>query len=128
MTVLEIGGKKYKIQYGYNSFCDTDLMDRVQDMTSIFSDVEPSMEKIRSLFVVSRELFYVGLQKHNPVENEQVAGNLLDQYNDEAPEGENRNMMDIFNILTSELTEEGFLSGMMDENQKKAVPMRKRQK
>ena len=126
MTIFKIGGKEYKVQYGYNTFCDTDLMDRVQDMTTIFSEGNPDMGKVRSLFVVSRELFFVGLQKYNPVESIQVAGDLLDQYNAEAPEGESRNMMDIFNMLTNELTEEGFLSGMISDSQKKAAPAKKK--
>ena len=126
MKIFKIGEKEYKVQYGYNTFCDTDLMDRVHDMATIFADQNPDMGKIRSLFVVSRELFYVGLQKYNPVESVQVAGDLLDQYNAEAPEGESRNMMDIFNALTSELTEEGFLSGMMSDSQKKEAPAKKK--
>lgn len=126
MKIFKIGEKEYKVQYGYNTFCDTDLMDRVQDMTTIFSEGNPDMGKVRSLFVVSRELFFVGLQKHNPVESVQVAGDLLDQYNAEAPEGESRNMMDIFNALTSELTEEGFLSGMMNDQKETQIKKKAR--
>lgn len=125
MTIFEIGGKEYKVQYGFNAFCDTDLMDRVQEMSTLFSDKEVDLGKIRSLFGVTRELFYVGLKKHNPVDSIEIAGDLLDQYNAEAPEGESRNMMDIFNMLTNELTEEGFLSGIMSNQEQKAQSKKK---
>lgn len=125
MTIFEIGGKEYKVQYGFNAFCDTDLMDRVQEMSTLFSDKEVDLGKIRSLFGVARELFYVGLKKHNPVDSIEIAGDLLDQYNAEAPEGESRKMMDIFNMLTNELTEEGFLSGIMSNQEQKAQSKKK---
>lgn len=28
---LKVKGKEYKVRFGYNSFCDTDLMDRTKE-------------------------------------------------------------------------------------------------
>ena len=34
--VLKVKDKEYKVKFGYNSFCDTDLMDRTSDLLKIF--------------------------------------------------------------------------------------------
>ena len=33
---LKVKGKEYKVRFGYNSFCDTDLMDRTKDLLGIW--------------------------------------------------------------------------------------------
>lgn len=35
MTKLTINGTDYIIKFGYNAFCDTDLMERVQDLAKL---------------------------------------------------------------------------------------------
>ena len=37
---LKVKGKEYKVRFGYNSFCDTDLMDRTKDLLGIFDSEE----------------------------------------------------------------------------------------
>lgn len=120
MTILKIKDKEYKIKFGYNCFCDTDLMDKVNSLMQLMNsnsaendaDIN-TMVKIKDLFCVVRELVYVGFQKHNPVNNLQEVGNLLDDYVDD--NSEKRSLMSLFAILADELTNEGFLAGMTSE-------------
>lgn len=120
MLRLTINEKEYKIRFGYNSFCDTDLMDRTNELLRIIynsqaqedSDVN-NLGMLKDLFLCVRELMLVGMQKYNPVESLQEVGNLLDDYQDEAPEGEKRGLLSLFTLLSEELMSEGFLAELM---------------
>lgn len=120
--VLNVKGKEYKVKFGYNSFCDTDLMDRTSDLLKIFqgADVEDDkdvtgMGKIKELFSCVRDLLYVGFKKNNPVESVQEVGDILDDYHDEATEEDKRGILDLFTQLTEELMREGFLADLMEQ-------------
>ena len=120
--VLNVKGKEYKVKFGYNSFCDTDLMDRTSDLLKIFqgADVEDDkdvtgMGKIKELFSCVRDLLYVGFKKNNPVETVQEVGDILDDYHDEATEEDKRGILDLFTQLTEELMREGFLGDLMEQ-------------
>lgn len=120
MTTINIKGKEYKIKFGYNSFCDTDLMDRVEELLMIFygtgvkSDKDVNgMGEIKTLFTCTRDLLFVGFKKHNPVESVQEVGDLLDDYHDEATEEDERNILDLFMKLTEELMNEGFFGQIL---------------
>lgn len=117
--ILNVKGTEYKVKFGYNSFCDTDLMDRTSDLLKIFqqSDVTDdknvsSLGKVKELFICVRDLLFVGFKKENPVESVQEIGEILDDYHDEAPKGETRGILDLFTKLTEELMNEGFLGDM----------------
>lgn len=120
MMTLKVKDKEYKVKFGYNSFCDTDLMDRTSDLLKIFHGAEveddkdvSAMGKIKDLFVCVRDLLFVGFQKNNPVETVQEVGNILDDYHDEATEDDKRGILDLFTKLTEELMSEGFLGDLM---------------
>jgi hypothetical protein len=122
MMVLKVKDKEYKVKFGYNSFCDTDLMDRTSDLLKIFqgADVEDDkdvtgMGKIKELFTCVRDLLYVGFKKNNPVETVQEVGDILDDYHDEATEEDKRGILDLFTQLTEELMREGFLGDLMEQ-------------
>ena len=120
MMKLKIGEKEYAVKFTYNCFCDTDLLERVNDLGKLFSaqkaenDKDVSgLGKIKDLFVCVRDLLFTGFQAKNPVENVQEIGNLLDQYKEEAPEGEERGILQLFTMLSNELMDEGFLSDIL---------------
>lgn len=122
MMVLKVKDNEYKVKFGYNSFCDTDLMDRTQDLLELFRGEEieddkdvNSLGKVKELFCCVRDLLFVGFEKYNPVETVQDIGNILDDYHDEATEDDKRGLIDLFITLTEELMSEGFLAGMMKE-------------
>ena len=132
MMKLNISGKEYKVKFGFNSFADSDLLDRVQDITTIFDDnTEKDFGTIRLLFSAVRELLYVGFQKYNPVDSIEEVGDLLDTYMDETPTDENgeategRGILELFLQLTEELADEGFLAdfvGKMMATESKKIP------
>lgn len=133
--VLKVKEKEYRVKFGYNSFCDTDLMERTSDLLDLFSaskvendkDVT-GMGKIKELFSCVRDLLFVGFKKYNPVETVQEIGEILDDYNEEATEEDKRGIIDLFTKLTEELMNEGFLQDLMEQltaepkEQKKVVP------
>lgn len=119
MLELKIGGDIYPISYSYNTFCDTDLMDRVSDLLNLFNGVGAADDKdvagigkMKDLFKAVRELVYVGCDK---IDSPEQAGHLLDLYRKEAPEGEKRGVLQIFSTLSGELTNEGFFSDLMED-------------
>ena len=131
MLNLVIDNKEYKIEYGFNSFCDTDLVERTQDMLTLFSggDVEndndvQALGMIKEMFCIVRELLFVGFEEHNPVEDVKEVGRLLDKYRKEAPEGESRGILDLFGMLSEELMNEGFLADLMNKIVETEAPNR----
>ena len=127
MMILQVKDKEYKVKFGYNSFCDTDLMDRTNDLIMIFHNAEveddkdvTGMGKIKELFCCVRDLLFVGFQKFNPVETVQEVGNILDDYHGEATEEDRRGVLELFTKLSEELMNEGFLGEVLEafaENQ-----------
>ena len=122
MMVLKVKDKEYKVKFGYNSFCDTDLMDRTSDLLKIFqgAGVEDDKDvtgvgKIKELFSCVRDLMFVGFKKYNPAETVQEIGEILDDYHDEATDEERRGILDLFTKLTEELMNEGFLGDLMEQ-------------
>lgn len=120
MTKITVNDVDYKIEFGFNSLCDTDLLDRVQDMAALFNSADAkndsdvsAMGQIRELFCLVRELIYVGFQMHNPVDSVQEVGTLLDAYKKETPDGEERGLLALFTMLGEELANEGFLADLM---------------
>lgn len=140
MMILKVKDKEYKVKFGYNSFCDTDLMDRTSDLLKIFQNAEveddkdvTGMGKIKELFTCVRDLLYVGFKKNNPVETVQEVGDILDDYHEEATEDDKRGILDLFAKLTEELMSEGFLGDLMGrmaeaENTVKPQDHKKKQK
>lgn len=122
MMTLKVKENEYKVKFGYNSFCDTDLMDRTSDLLKIFKeeDVEDDNDakavgKVKDLFLCVRDLLFVGFKKFNPVETVQDVGDILDDYHDEATEDDNRGILDLFTDLTEELMNEGFLGDLLGQ-------------
>lgn len=120
MYSMQIGQNEYKVKFGFNSFCDTDLMDRTKDLLELFQqenvandDDASSIGKIKDLFSCVRELLFVGFRKYNPVESLRDVGDLLDQYHDEGDDENPHGIMNLFTDLATELMTEGFLGDLM---------------
>lgn len=139
MMTLSINGKEYKVKFGYNCFCDTDLLDRVRTVATLFSGSgkemteeeaqETGTKKMKELFCVVRELLFVGFRKYNPVETEQEVGDLIDEYVEEETD-EKRGLLTLFTQLSEELTSRGFLKeiiGNPEDSEKKPTDHKKKQ-
>lgn len=132
MKVL-ISGKEYKVKFSYNALCDTDILERVEDLMRLLAgqsavdeaDVK-AMGQIKNLFTIVRDMLFVGFGKFNPVETVQDVGDLLDIYKEEETETEKHDLMVLFEELTEELMNEGFLADvlkMVSENQPVDSPL-----
>ena len=122
MMVLKVKEKEYKVKFGYNSFCDTDLMERTEDLLKLFQSTGADddkdvagLGKVKELFLCVRDLLFFGFKKFNPVETVQEVGDIIDDYHDEAPEEEKRGVMDIFTKLSEELMNAGFLGEILND-------------
>jgi len=120
MMTLVVKGTEYKVKFGFNSFVDTDLMERTEELMKIFDDEENKddkygMSRIKDLFTCVRELLFVGFKKYNPVETLEEVGNLLDDYIDEGTEENPHDLLELFGNIANELMNEGFLKGIMDK-------------
>lgn len=120
--ILKVKENNYNVRFTYNSFCDTDLMERTEDLLQVFhgakaeNDTEVrALGKLKELFSCVRDLLYVGFQKDSPVENVQAVGDILDDWLDEATDGEKRGIFNLFTELTNELMGKGFLSEVVEK-------------
>ena len=124
MMTLKIGDKDYKVKFGYNNFCDSDLLERVEEMIQLMNGAESdkdvsAMGKMKDLFIIVRECLFEGFKKENPVDSVQEVGDLLDTYMSEKPEpkegeqAESRGVLELFIMLSNELMNEGFLGDLM---------------
>ncbi|MBR6476059.1 MAG: hypothetical protein IKS98_11515 [Lachnospiraceae bacterium] len=121
---LKIGDKEYVVKFGYNSFCDSDLLDRTADAMGMIQDIEKkqdeneetvttaeTMEKVRKLFVLTRDLLFEGFKKKNFVSTLNEVGDLLDDYLEE--DKENHGLISIFGMIAQELLKEGFFGNLL---------------
>ena len=120
MNVIKIGEVDYRIKFSYNALCDTDILERVEDISRILNgqaieneEDAKAMGQIKSLFVIVRDLLFFGFKKFNPVETVQDVGDLLDTYKEEETETEKHDLMVLFVSLLEELQEQGFLADVL---------------
>lgn len=128
MTTITINGTEYKIRYGYNNFCDSDLMDRTTEVMGFIAnkatDVKDS-QYTRKLFVLVRDLLFEGFKKYNPRTLEEI-GDLLDDYFDEGTEEETHGLLDVFALISKELLAAGFIGDLLTKSQKAMEKMEKK--
>ena len=129
MMTLVVGDKEYKVKFGYNSFCDSDLLDRTSDAMGIIGELQnasdkDSMAKVRKLFTLTRDLLFEGFKKKNPVESVDEVGDILDDYLDE--DKENHGLLDVFTLLAQELLTEGFFGDLLNKSLKEMENLKKR--
>lgn len=117
MTTLKVKDKEYKVRFTYNSFADSDLLDRtfetltlVQEMINANEETN-SIETLKKLFVLTRELLFVGFKKENPVESVEAVGDILDDYLEE--DSENHGLINTFNLIAGELLASGFFGEVL---------------
>lgn len=127
MFSFRVGNKEYKIKYGYGVLCETDLIDRVIDLSNT-EDGENTFQKIMSTVA---ELLLAGLQKKHSdefgyeTEFEKKAAlekvyDIMDEYEDESTKECPQDVFTLFEKLQDELMSNGFLSRITAEAQKMA--------
>lgn len=113
MLTLKVKDKEYKVKFGYNSFCDTDLLDNTAEVMGTIKGegATNSMEFTRKMFNVTRELLFEGFKKYNPVTNVREIGDILDDYFEENPK--ENGLVNIFGLIAQELLNEGFFGDLL---------------
>lgn len=129
MMTIKVGEKEYKVKFGYNSFCDSDLLDRTSDAMGIIGELQNAgdkdgMAKVRKLFTLTRDLLFEGFKKKNPVESVDEVGDILDDYLEE--DKENHGLLDVFTMLAQELLTEGFFGDLLNKSNKAMENLKKR--
>lgn len=126
MLTFNIKGKEYKVKFGYNSFCDTDLLDKTSEVMGALKGegVDNSIEFTRKMFNVTRELLFEGFKKYNPVEKVSDIGNLLDDYYDENPK--DNGLVNVFASIAQELLNEGFFGNLLTKASEAIATIKKK--
>lgn len=127
MFLFEVGGKKYKVRFGYRVLSKTNLIDKVINITN----QKDSEHAFQNMISTVSELLLAGLQKSHSDEFGYESDNekkekmekiydLLDQYEDEGTKENQQNGYTMFENLQEELMRNGFLSQLSKklENQK----------
>ena len=116
MFSFAVKGKEYKIQFGYGTLCETDILDRLGKLGN--SGISEAMQLLP-------EMLLAGLQKRHSdefgyeTEEEKKTAirkvyDLLDEYEDEGTEEAPKSGFDLYESLNTELEKNGFLSGMLN--------------
>lgn len=129
---IKIGEKEYIVKFGYNSFCDSDLLDRTAEAMGMIEEIQTIADeqgdkkdenttktvlaKVRKLFILTRDLMFEGFKKKNPVASISEVGDILDAYLDE--DKENNGLITIFGMIAQELLKEGFFGNLLMESGK----------
>lgn len=119
MVTFNVHGKEYKVVFGYGLLTQSDVLDKVQEITS---GQERNLQKLISILP---ELLLAGLQKKHKdefgyeTESERTVAfqkvcDLLDDYEDEGTEENPKSGFDLYKILDTELEKNGFLSGLLN--------------
>lgn len=138
---IKIGETEYIVKFGYNSFCDSDLLDRTAEAMGMIQEIQDLakeedekgkevkttaevLAKVRNLFMLTRELLFEGFKKKNPVTSISEVGDILDAYLDE--DKENHGLITIFAMIAQELLKEGFFGNLLTESGKAIAKMPKK--
>ena len=137
---IKIGEKEYIVKFGYNSFCDSDLLDRTAEAMGMIEEIQTIADeqgdkkdenttktilaKVRKLFILTRDLMFEGFKKKNPVASISEVGDILDAYLDE--DKENNGLITIFGMIAQELLKEGFFGNLLMESGKAIVETAKK--
>lgn len=135
MIALVINNETYNVEFDYNDFCDTDLLERVDTLMKVIGGTAgDGIQTTKDVFCVVRELLFTGIKSDNRPNDIKGVGKLLDVYRKEKKEEDNV-LMELFVTLTDELFDEGFLHDLVqmmteseeqEEQENKVVPMKKK--
>lgn len=128
MMTLKVGEKELKITFGYEATLKSRLLSRMAKMSVILAENEGDLEKVEDMLLFIPEVVLVGLQKEheeyrynldtkeNYEEKKNMAFSLVAEYLDD---GEN-DAIELFNALQEEMTRNGFLKKMFENEVVKA--------
>lgn len=125
---LKVGEKEFKITFGYEATLKSRLLSRMAKMSVDMGENGGDLEKVEDMLLFIPEVVLVGLQKEheeyrynldtkeNYEEKKNMAFSLVAEYLDD---GEN-DAIELFNALQEEMTRNGFLKKMFENEVEKA--------
>ena len=125
---LKVGEKEFKITFGYEATLKSRLLSRMAKMSVDMGENGGDLEKVEDMLLFIPEVVLVGLQKEheeykynldtkeNYEEKKNMAFSLVAEYLDN---GEN-DVIQLFNELQEEMTKNGFLKKMFENEVEKA--------
>lgn len=128
MMTLKIGEKEFKISFGYEPTLKSRLLSRMAKMTAGMDDNDGNLEKVEDMLLFIPDVLLVGLQKEHEEyrynldtkddyeEKKNMAFSLVAEYFDD---GEH-DAIELFNQLQEEMTKNGFLKKMFENEMEKA--------
>lgn len=128
MMTLKVGEKELKITFGYEATLKSRLLSRMAKMSVDMGENGGDLEKVEDMLLFIPEVVLVGLQKEheeykynldtkeNYEEKKNMAFSLVAEYLDN---GEN-DAIELFNALQEEMTRNGFLKKMFENEVEKA--------
>ena len=129
MKTLVIGGTEYKIKFGYEATARCGVIDNVTELEDLMEKGENMKnEDLTTLLALVPKILVAGLQKfhkdefgynYETGEGKDAALNktfeLVDDYFDE---NKDTDIIDLFNLLTEEMVQNGFLAQMLQSGAK----------
>lgn len=128
MMTLKVGEKEFKITFGYEATLKSRLLSRMAKMSVDMGENGGDLEKVEDMLLFIPEVVLVGLQKEheeykynldtkeNYEEKKNMAFLLVAEYLDD---GEN-DAIELFDALQEEMTRNGFLKKMFENEVEKA--------
>lgn len=128
MMTLKVGEKELKLTFGYEATLKSRLLSRMAKMSVEMGENGGDLEKVEDMLLFIPEVVLVGLQKEheeyrynldtkeNYEEKKNMAFSLVAEYLDN---GEN-DAIELFNALQEEMTKNGFLKKMFENEVEKA--------
>ena len=135
---LKIGEKEFKISFGYEPTLKSRLLSRMAKMTAGMDNNDGDLEKVEDMLLFIPDVLLVGLQKEHEEyrynfdtkddyeEKKNMVFSLVAEYLDD---GEH-DAIELFNQLQEEMTKNGFLKKMFENEMEKAqaISNKKKQK
>ena len=129
MTTLVIDGNEYKIKFGYEATARCGVIDNVTELENLMEKGENMQnEDLTTLLSLVPKILVAGLQKfhkdefgynYETGEGKDAALNkafeLVDDYFDENKDAD---IIDLFNLLTEEMVQNGFLAQLLQSGAK----------
>ena len=129
MMTLKVGEKELHITFGYEATLKSRLLSKMAKMSVTLEENEGDLEKVEDMLLFIPDVVLIGLQKHHSDEygynldtnekyEEQKAKvfSLVAEYLDD----EENDAIELFNQLQEEMTKNGFLKKMFENEVEKA--------
>ena len=136
MLNLKIGGKEYNIAFGYEATLKSRILSKLAEMSKQMEENKKNkqmkenekLEEIEDMLLFVPDVLLIGLQKHHEEfrynldtkedydDKKNMTFSLIDDYIDD---GDN-DVVELFEKLQEELTQNGFLKKMFQKELEKA--------